>query len=120
MSFHGGLIGVFISTGLFCRHYQHPFWYVGDIISPAVPIALGLGRVGNFINGELWGRVTDAPWGMIFPHAGLLPRHPSQLYAVLLEGVLLFTIVWIYSRKPRPIGHVSGAIYFWLWLYTNF
>jgi phosphatidylglycerol:prolipoprotein diacylglycerol transferase len=111
MSFHGGLIGVTISTWLFTRHYKMAFWALGDIICPAVPLALGVGRIGNFINGELWGRVTDMPWGMVFPHAGVLPRHPSQLYAVLLEGILLFLILFIYSRKPRKQGAVSGLFF---------
>lgn len=108
MSFHGGLIGVFISTAFFSKHFKIPFWQVGDIIAPAVPVGLAAGRIGNFINGELWGRVTDVPWAMVFPHAGPFARHPSPLYAVLLEGVLLFTIVWIYSRKTREQGKVAG------------
>jgi len=108
MSFHGGLLGVAISTWCFSRRYQLPILAVGDIMAPTIPLALATGRLGNFINGELWGRVTDVPWAMIFPHAGPLPRHPSQLYAVLLEGVLLFTILWIFSRKPRKTGSVSG------------
>jgi phosphatidylglycerol:prolipoprotein diacylglycerol transferase len=108
MSFHGGLLGVIVGTWLFARHYKMRFWEVGDIIAPAVPLGLGMGRLGNFINGELWGRVTDVPWAMVFPYAGPLPRHPSQLYGVLLEGVLLFIIIWFYSRKPRPTGSVAG------------
>lgn len=111
MSFHGGLIGVMISTWLYARHYKMAFWTLGDIISPAVPLALGAGRIGNFINGELWGRVTDVPWGMVFPHVGVLPRHPSQLYAVLLEGILLFLILFIYSSKSRKTGAVSGLFF---------
>lgn len=108
MSFHGGLIGVFISTWFFCRHIKTPYWKVADIIAPGVPLALACGRVGNFINGELWGKVTDVPWAMVFPHAGPMPRHPSQLYAILLEGLLLFIILWIYSAKPRKTGAVAG------------
>nr|AIA15011.1 Prolipoprotein diacylglyceryl transferase [uncultured bacterium] len=108
MSFHGGLIGVIISTYLFARHFKDPFWKIGDIIAPAIPLALATGRIGNFINGELWGNVTDVPWAMVFPHGGPMPRHPSPLYAVLLEGVLLFTVLWIYSSKRRPLGAVSG------------
>ena len=108
MSFHGGLLGVVVATGLFARHYHERYWEVADKIAPAVPIGLAMGRMGNFINGELWGRVTDVPWAMVFPHAGRLPRHPSPLYGILLEGVLLFIIVWIYSNKPRPTGSVAG------------
>ena len=108
MSFHGGLLGVVVSTALFAKHTRLSFLELGDIIAPTVPLALATGRIGNFINGELWGKITTVPWGMVFPRAGLYPRHPSPLYAVLLEGVLLFLIVWIYSAKPREVGKVSG------------
>lgn len=108
-SFHGGLIGVLIAIAVFARIHRRRFWAVGDFISPAVPIGLATGRLGNFLNEELWGRVTNLPWGMVFPHAGPLPRHPSQWYEFFLEGVLLFIILAIYSRKPRPIGSVSGV-----------
>lgn len=108
MSFHGGLIGVLVATSLFARRYGYPLLMIGDLMSACVPLALGLGRLGNFINGELWGRVTDVPWAMVFPHAGPLPRHPSQLYAVLLEGVLLFSILMWYAKTPRKIGSVTG------------
>lgn len=84
------------------------FFEVGDTIAPAIPLTLGIGRFGNFINGELWGRVTDVPWAMVFPMAGSMPRHPSQLYAMGLEGILLFVIVWMYASKPRKLGNVSG------------
>lgn len=108
MSFHGGLLGVAISTMCFARHYGLSFLAVTDVIAPVVPLAIATGRWGNFINGELWGKVTTVPWGMVFPHAGTLPRHPSPLYGVLLEGILLFAILWHYSAKPRMIGQVSG------------
>lgn len=102
MSFHGGLLGVIVATSIFCSRYQMNLWDVLDFVAPMIPIGLGLGRIGNFINGELWGRVTNVPWAMVFPKAGLLPRHPSQLYEFFCEGVLLFVIMWWYSRRPRP------------------
>lgn len=108
MSFHGGAIGVFVALFLCAKKMKKPVLALTDLIIPAVPIGLGAGRIGNFINGELWGRPTDVPWAMIFPNADSLARHPSQLYEFALEGVLLFIILWIYSRKPRPIGAVSG------------
>ena len=108
MSFHGGLIGVVIALGLFCRKTKKSFWEVTDFIAPIVPIGLAAGRLGNFINGELWGRVTTVPWGMVFPDGGPLPRHPSQIYEFLLEGILLFLILWLYSIKPKPRMAVSG------------
>jgi len=108
MSFHGGLLGVLIAVWLYSRKTQKPYMSIVDFIAPIVPIGLGAGRIGNFINGELWGRVTTAPWGMIYPSAGPLPRHPSEIYEFLLEGVVLFTILWLYSAKPRPRMAVSG------------
>ncbi len=108
MSFHGGLLGVITALWLFARKHKKTFLQVTDFFAPWVPLGLGAGRIGNFINHELWGRVTDVPWGMVFPNAGPLPRHPSQLYQFALEGVVLFLIVWLYSRKPRPAGAVSG------------
>ncbi len=108
MSFHGGLIGVLVGLLICARKFHKPFLSLTDLIAPVVPIGLGAGRIGNFINGELWGRVTDVSWGMIFPNAGGLPRHPSQLYEFLMEGVLLFIILWLYSMKPKPLGAVSG------------
>lgn len=108
MSFHGGLIGVIIALYLYSRKMVRPFWETIDFTAPFIPIGLGLGRIGNFINGELWGRETTMPWGMIFPHVDAIPRHPSQLYELLLEGIILFIILWIYSSKPRPKMAVSG------------
>lgn len=108
MSFHGGLLGVLFALALYARKIQKPFLALTDLISPVVPIGLGAGRIGNFINGELWGRMTNVPWGMIFPNGGPYVRHPSQIYEFLLEGVLLFLILWIFSARPRPLGAVSG------------
>lgn len=109
MSFHGGLIGVIVAMLLFGRKYRTNPFDLLDFIAPFVPIGLGLGRIGNFLNGELWGRPTDLPWAMIFPNdPARLPRHPSQLYQFALEGVALFLILFIYSRRPRPRFAVSG------------
>ena len=113
MSFHGGLMGVMIAVYLFGRKTKKQFWDILDFGTPIVPIGLGAGRIGNFIGGELVGRVTDVPWAMIFPKVDNLPRHPSQLYEFGLEGVTLFTILWIYSRKPRPRFAVSGMFALW-------
>jgi phosphatidylglycerol:prolipoprotein diacylglycerol transferase len=108
MSFHGGLLGVVISMALFAKRYQKSFFEVADFTAPLVPLGIAAGRLGNFINGELWGKATDLPWGMVFPNIDLLARHPSQLYEFLLEGLVLFFIVWIYSSKPRPRMAVCG------------
>lgn len=109
MSFHGGLLGVFLAEVWYCRKFRIDWRQLVDFVAPAVPIGLFFGRIGNFINGELWGRVTDVPWAMVFPHAGPQPRHPSMLYEALLEGVVLFLILWFYSRKPRPDLAVASA-----------
>lgn len=103
MSFHGGLLGVVCAALLFCRVKKLPILLTGDILVTSAAVGLGFGRLGNFINGELWGRTTDVPWGMVFPQAGLLPRHPSQLYELLLEGVVLFLILWLqHAKQVRP------------------
>ena len=112
MSFHGGLLGVLVSQAWFARSRQRPWLQVMDFIAPCVPTGLAAGRVGNFINGELWGRFSDPdlPWGMVFPGSGsMLPRHPSQVYQFLMEGLLLFVLLWLYARGPRKTGQVSGA-----------
>ncbi|MEJ2059905.1 MAG: prolipoprotein diacylglyceryl transferase [Gammaproteobacteria bacterium] len=108
MSFHGGMLGVFAAAWLYGRYLGCGFLRLTDFGAPMVPIGLGAGRIGNFINGELWGKVTDLPWGMVFPSGGPLPRQPSQLYEFALEGVVLFTILWTFSSRSRPVGAVSG------------
>lgn len=108
MSFHGGFIGTLIAMWLYARHIKKSVVDITDYIAPAVPIGLAAGRIGNFINGELWGHATDVPWAMIFPTGGNVPRHPSQLYEFFLEGVVLFIILWLFSRKKRPRGAVSA------------
>lgn len=110
MAFHGGFLGVLVAM-LWVAHKHGLRWLtVTDFLAPLVPIGLGAGRIGNFINGELWGRVTspDLPWGMIFQGAGDAPRHPSQLYQFGLEGLALFLLLWFYSARARPLGAVSG------------
>jgi phosphatidylglycerol:prolipoprotein diacylglycerol transferase len=130
MSFHGGLMGVILVMFWFARRTKRTFFQVSDFIAPLIPFGLGAGRLGNFINGELWGRVTtDTPWAMLFPGSrtediaiaaadpsllpllnqyGVLPRHPSQLYELVLEGIVLFIILNLFIRKSRPMGAVSG------------
>lgn len=108
MSFHGGLIGVMIATALFARKHKIHFFTLMDFIAPLVPIGLFVGRIGNFINGELWGKVTTQPWGMVFPTGGPLPRHPSMLYEAFAEGIVLFLILFLFSIKPRPRMAVSA------------
>jgi phosphatidylglycerol---prolipoprotein diacylglyceryl transferase len=117
MSFHGGLIGVLIVGILFAWKNRKSFWKIADLIIVTVPIGLGLGRIGNFINGELYGRVTRVPWGMIFPRGGPLPRHPSQLYESALEGGVLFLILWFLKNRNLPSG---GLLALFLSLYGLF
>ncbi len=109
MSFHGGLLGVIAAMYLFGRKHHKSLFEMTDFIAPLIPIGLGAGRVGNFIGGELWGRITDGSWGVVFRHAGDLPRHPSQLYQFALEGVVLFIVLWWFSSRPRPRMAVSGV-----------
>lgn len=112
MSFHGGLVGFILAFYLFARRHRLSFLSLMDLMACVAPIGIGLGRLANFINGELWGRITDAPWGMVFPHAGDLPRHPSQLYEAALEGAVLFAVMmWLLKRtrlRDAP-GKLSGA-----------
>jgi phosphatidylglycerol:prolipoprotein diacylglycerol transferase len=108
MSFHGGLLGVMLAMAYIAWRQKINYLRLMDFVAPICPLGLAAGRMGNFINGELWGRVTDVPWGMVFRGAGNLPRHPSQLYEFGLEGLLLFALVWWFSSKPRPTGQVSG------------
>jgi phosphatidylglycerol:prolipoprotein diacylglycerol transferase len=108
MSFHGGLLGVMLAMAFAAWRHRVDYLRLMDFVAPLCPLGIAAGRMGNFINGELWGRVTDLPWGMVFRGAGDAPRHPSQLYQFALEGVLLFVILWWYSSKPRPRGAVSA------------
>ncbi|MEO5701088.1 MAG: prolipoprotein diacylglyceryl transferase [Casimicrobiaceae bacterium] len=108
MSFHGGFIGVLIALWVFARRRNKRWLAVTDFVAPLIPLGLGAGRIGNFINGELWGRVSDVPWGMVFPQVGPEPRHPSQLYEFFLEGLVLFAVMWIYTKRRRPLGAASG------------
>jgi len=108
MSFHGGFLGVLVAMAFFARQHKLSWLQLMDFIAPLVPLGLGAGRIGNFINAELWGRPTNVVWGMVFPNVDDLPRHPSQLYEFALEGLALFALMWLYSRKPRAEGAVSG------------
>ena len=115
MSFHGGLLGVIAALAIFGAMRKRPFFEVMDLVAPCVPTGLASGRIGNFINGELWGRAADPslPWAMVFPQSGQsFARHPSQIYQFLLEGLLLFTLLWWYARAPRARGQVSAAFLF--------
>ncbi|MCP4041833.1 MAG: prolipoprotein diacylglyceryl transferase, partial [Gammaproteobacteria bacterium] len=115
MSFHGGFLGVLVAMWLYGRKIDRSFFQVMDFIAPLIPLGLMAGRIGNFINGELWGRLTDLPWGMVppDPYWGGVARHPSQLYQALLEGLVLFVILWWFSRRPRPVMAVSGMFLIW-------
>jgi phosphatidylglycerol:prolipoprotein diacylglycerol transferase len=108
MSFHGGLLGVMAAMAFAAWRHRVDYLRLMDYVAPLCPLGIAAGRMGNFINGELWGRVSDVPWAMVFRGAGDAPRHPSQLYQFALEGMLLFVILWLYSAKPRPRGAVSA------------
>lgn len=108
MSFHGGFLGVVLAMWFYARSRRQDWLAFTDLIAPLVPLGLAAGRLGNFINAELWGRPTDVPWAMVFPDVDRLPRHPSQLYEFALEGVVLFVLLWWFSRKPRPRGAASA------------
>jgi phosphatidylglycerol:prolipoprotein diacylglycerol transferase len=124
MSFHGSLLGLIAAAWLFCRKNSLPFLQTADLYVVAIPIGLGLGRIGNFINGELFGRVSDVPWSMVFPSGGPMPRHPSQLYEFLLEGVLLFIILWslksVHYRRQWPGGTLFAAFLIGYGLFRSF
>lgn len=107
LSFHGGLIGGILAAVFFCKKRKIPFWNFTDAMSLATPTGLAMGRMGNFINGELYGRVTDVPWGVVFRDGGPLPRHPSQLYELFLEGILLFAVLWMLKKKLKKDGELS-------------
>ena len=109
MSFHGGLIGVCIAILVYASAKQKNWLVLGDFVAPLAPLGLAAGRVGNFINGELWGRPTDVPWAIVFPQSGsFVGRHPSQLYEFFFEGLVLFMILWVFSKRQRPVGVISG------------
>jgi phosphatidylglycerol:prolipoprotein diacylglycerol transferase len=108
MSFHGGFLGVLVAVLWFTRTRHKAWLSVMDFIAPLCPLGLGAGRIGNFINAELWGRPATVPWAMIFPNVDNTPRHPSQLYEFAFEGLVLFALLWWFSSRPRPTGAVSG------------
>ena len=109
MSFHGGLVGLLIAGVFYARRKKKSFWTMADLFIVTAPIGLGLGRIGNFINGELYGRVTEVPWGVVFPRGGPLPRHPSQLYECLLEGLVLFLVLWTLRNRKLPSGSLLAV-----------
>ncbi|MCL2877077.1 MAG: prolipoprotein diacylglyceryl transferase [Betaproteobacteria bacterium] len=111
LSFHGGFLGVLVAMWIYGRRHGRGFWEITDFIAPMVPIGLAFGRIGNFINGELWGRPTSEalPWAMRYPWVDALPRHPSQLYQATAEGLLLFILLWWFASRPRPPQVVSGV-----------
>ncbi len=108
MSFHGGLLGVLLALFWFAKRRQLSYFVLTDFVAPLVPLGLAFGRIGNFINGELWGRPSDWPWAMVFPAVDQVARHPSQLYQFAGEGLLLAILLWAYARKPRRLGQISG------------
>jgi phosphatidylglycerol---prolipoprotein diacylglyceryl transferase len=108
MSFHGGLLGVLAAMAWFAWRNKKAFLALGDFVAPLIPLGLAAGRLGNFINAELWGRTTDVPWAVLFPGAGPLPRHPSQLYEFALEGIVLFVLIMLYRRMNPPTGSLGG------------
>ena len=120
MSFHGGLLGLTLAVFFFCWKRNFSFVRMADVVVASAPIGLGLGRIGNFINAELWGRTTSVPWGMIFPGAGPDPRHPSQLYEAALEGPVLFLILWLLNRRNTPPGLPFFAFFFCYGLFRIF
>lgn len=126
MSFHGGFLGAVFAGCVFCRRRGLPFWAVADSVVTTAPLGLGFGRMGNFINGELWGRASDVPWAMIFPGGGPIPRHPSQVYEAVGEGFLLFLLLWELQKRPRKDGMMVvffllfyGAIRFFLEIFRE-
>ncbi|GAB58484.1 prolipoprotein diacylglyceryl transferase [Rheinheimera nanhaiensis] len=108
MSFHGGLLGVLLAMAWFAKRNNKAYLVLGDFVAPLIPLGLAAGRLGNFINAELWGRPTDVPWAVLFPGAGPLPRHPSQLYEFALEGIVLFALIMLYRRFNPPAGSLGG------------
>lgn len=108
MSFHGGLLGVLTAMAWFAKRNHKAYLQLGDFVAPLIPLGLAAGRLGNFINAELWGRPTDVPWAVLFPNAGPYPRHPSQLYEFLLEGIVLFVLIMLYRRLRPPVGALGG------------